>query len=732
MAVNLSPLGGAGAQFFSNNGVPLAGGLLYTYLAGTSTPATAYTSSNGITALSNPIILDAAGRVPTGEIWLTDGISYKFVLKDATDALIATWDNLSGINSNFIAYTAQEETATATAGQTVFNTTITYIPGTNNLAVFVNGSNQIVSVNYTETDENTVTFLTGLNVGDVVKFSTASPVATNATSAANVSYTPAGASAVVTNVQAKLRETVSVKDFGAVGDGTTNDTTAFQNAVAAHQGNIYVPKGTYLINGTVVISSNQSLVLDKNAVINYSATSGAIFTMAKKSSLIGNSAYINLTSTSWAGEAITIDGAEQVDFQNTIVIDGITFTASSVTLGTPTAGTTGLYAFANGDNDYVSGMRVANVTYKNFEKAIVLEAVAGSSSFGDPTTWRWVNGNTFDNCFVYNCTYAFKLLGNAGPPNAVDGNIFSNFIVQAFDSTVEEVAEIQGNDNRFYGYVWDFPQGTKQSFNFAAGTSKNVVSTNMTITAMTGEDADNFVCRDNNTFNNVFAVSSSACEIAASNTNNSQSMAIAVNAANSFIQTTGTGNAIVKLNGTNYGTFNPGGYFRWGLDATAGPTFGDIRVASIADGVVSFTTGATNVGSCFNANRNTAGSLVYFTVASGATYVGAITTNLTTTTYATASDYRLKDDVKPMVNALATVEKLNPVTYTWKSTKEEGQGFIAHEMQAVIPEAVTGVKDGVDESGAPVYQGVDTSFLIATLTAAVQELSAKVKALEAK
>jgi hypothetical protein len=56
MAVNLSPLGGAGAQFFSNNGVPLAGGLLYTYLAGTSTPATTFTSSSGLTALATMII----------------------------------------------------------------------------------------------------------------------------------------------------------------------------------------------------------------------------------------------------------------------------------------------------------------------------------------------------------------------------------------------------------------------------------------------------------------------------------------------------------------------------------------------------------------------------------------------------------------------------------------------------------------------------------------------------
>jgi hypothetical protein len=254
MSVNLSPLGGAGAQFFTNDGVPLTGGLLYTYQAGTTTPATTYTSSNGLTALANPIILDAAGRVPTGEIWLTDGISYKFVLKDSTDVLIATWDGLSGINSNFIAYTSLEETATATAGQTVFNLTLDYIVNSNNLAVYVNGSNQIVNVNYLETDTNTVTFLTGLNVGDVVKFSTATPVSTNATDAANVSYTPGGIDAVSTNVQAKLRQYVSVQDFGAVGDGVADDTDAIQNALDASD-YVYLPPGTYLVSSPLTITT---------------------------------------------------------------------------------------------------------------------------------------------------------------------------------------------------------------------------------------------------------------------------------------------------------------------------------------------------------------------------------------------------------------------------------------------------------------------------------------------
>ena len=100
-----------------------------------------------------------------------------------------------------------------------------------------------------------------------------------------------------------------------------------------------------------------------------------------------------------------------------------------------------------------------------------------------------------------------------------------------------------------------------------------------------------------------------------------------------------------------------------------------------------------------------------------------------TTQYATTSDYRLKQNVQRMAGALNKVTQLNPCTYDWK-TGGSSQGFIAHELQEVCPEAVVGTKDQVNEEGNPVYQGIDTSFLVATLTAAIQELNAKVTALE--
>jgi hypothetical protein len=97
MAVKLSPLAGAGWQFFDNLGTPLAGGLLYTYTAGTTTPQATYTSAAGTIANTNPIVLDAAGRT-ANQTWLTTGGAYKFVLQTPAAVTIGTYDNISGIN----------------------------------------------------------------------------------------------------------------------------------------------------------------------------------------------------------------------------------------------------------------------------------------------------------------------------------------------------------------------------------------------------------------------------------------------------------------------------------------------------------------------------------------------------------------------------------------------------------------------------------------------------------
>ena len=95
MAVNLSPIGNS-EQFFDNNGVPLSGGLLYTYQAGSSTPLATYTDINGTVANANPIVLNSSGRLDN-EVWLTYGYFYKFVLKTSAAVTLGTYDNIYGI-----------------------------------------------------------------------------------------------------------------------------------------------------------------------------------------------------------------------------------------------------------------------------------------------------------------------------------------------------------------------------------------------------------------------------------------------------------------------------------------------------------------------------------------------------------------------------------------------------------------------------------------------------------
>jgi len=95
MSVNLSPIGN-GFQFFTTTGLPLAGGLIYTYQAGSSTPLATYSDNGGVYANTNPIVLGTDGR-PQTEIWLTYGYNYKFVLQDSSYNTIQTYDNIYGI-----------------------------------------------------------------------------------------------------------------------------------------------------------------------------------------------------------------------------------------------------------------------------------------------------------------------------------------------------------------------------------------------------------------------------------------------------------------------------------------------------------------------------------------------------------------------------------------------------------------------------------------------------------
>ena len=204
---------------------------------------------------------------------------------------------------------------------------------------------------------------------------------------------------------------------------------------------------------------------------------------------------------------------------------------------------------------------------------------------------------------------------------------------------------------------------------------------------------------------------------------------------------------IDNSNGSNYGSSVAYARCVWN-DSTTAPTlfytnFAE-RMRIDASGNVSIKVtsaiGRFNVQSDDSATAIAAGNASGTAAYNGALFynngftslVGQISISGATASYLSVSDYRLKESVTPMTGALEKVAQLKPVTYKWKADGSDGQGFIAHELQAVVPDCVTGDKDAVDAEGKPNYQGVDTSFLVATLTAALQESHQLIKDLQVR
>lgn len=230
MALTLSLFAGAGAQFFDNNGGMLSGGLIYTYLAGTTTPAVTYNSNLGTVALANPIVLDSSGRIPTGEIWLPYGVGYKFVAKTATNVLIGTYDNIP----------------TATLPPIVNDAvSISYEPSVEVLAgnFIVGNLYQITSVG------NTNFQLIGASSNTVGVIFTATGVGSGT-----------GKATVSRVLQNRLMDSYSLKDFGGICNGTTDDTSAWLLMAAKLPiGQTCTIPGPSLISSTITITRKIAL-----------------------------------------------------------------------------------------------------------------------------------------------------------------------------------------------------------------------------------------------------------------------------------------------------------------------------------------------------------------------------------------------------------------------------------------------------------------------------------------
>jgi hypothetical protein len=196
-----------------------------------------------------------------------------------------------------------------------------------------------------------------------------------------------------------------------------------------------------------------------------------------------------------------------------------------------------------------------------------------------------------------------------------------------------------------------------------------------------------------------------------------------------------SGSAGATTSGTQAMTFDASGRLLVGLTSTSAYTDGQFSStgasARPASTLKTIDTPSQSTQFIWNATDSGTRFFQSFVLGSSPTIVGSITSTGSATAYNTSSDYRLKNSVAPMTGALAKVAALKPVTYKWKVDGSDGEGFIAHELAEVVPQCVTGQKDAVDEEGNPQYQGIDVSFLVATLTAAIQELKAEFDAYKA-
>ena len=377
-------------QFFTAGGVPLAGGKLYTYAAGTTTLLATYTTALATQSNTNPVILDSRGEAA---VWLSNTAAYKFKLTDSNDVDIWTADNIEGL----------------------------------------------------------------LGAADIA----------SSTGASMVGYLPAGSSAVATTVQAKLRQTINVLDFGADPTGVLDATTAIQAALTAAAGNtLYVPDGTYTVTTMLsMVTAGSSLVLSNNATINYNTS---------------NYAALKITASN-----CTVSGGLGGGFVGPAAWDGVNTS--------PTFGVIWITA----DKCSVLGTRLYNIRKvgvwaKDVEDCTVsgclFEGNYPSASWTGTETGHW--GVVFDP-YVSNSKGNFKLNGNTIKTcvqGCQPGNYGSGGVIQGFIAT-GNVFESCWN----HGIYSNFTNGatiTGNNFNrcqipVVISGDKNVVSGNTMFTSVT-------------------------------------------------------------------------------------------------------------------------------------------------------------------------------------------------------------------------------------------------------
>ena len=742
----LSPVWGAGAQLFDNSGNVLTGGKIETYAAGTTTNAVTYTDPIGNTFNSNPIIADASGRL-SNEIWLPVGTSYKFVLKDANNVLIATYDNIPTIPQPLIVNDASsisyEQGYTVTAGAFTVGATyrITSVGTTNFVAI--GAAANVTGILFTAT---------GAGSGD-------------------------GTAEYSRTVQTKLRETVSVKDFGAVGNGIANDTAAIVaglNYLKPTGGTLFFPNGVYLTD-SIDLRNFQSITLtgteggaqpwlqtcqikirtacavgiqmaDVNT--NNSTNSGTAITiqnfylncnnLATTGMNMNYNIFINNVAVRYAlGDGIVFEGFTYPIYLNNVnvqycggnglkvkgplttiysvynsgfsgndgygvYIEGGAFAIfNNVTSQSNKQG--GLKLYNNDPAIYTGENYLQSISFYNFytEASGSLDpsdpnyegnyAILTGSYNQDPTTETGKIGRLlFQEC-QFNPTptvgQTYSLNGLNSDTNFISNNINYNNLNASTSAIAKNVT---------FGYkaAWNIsnPATYTIAIGFRAGDSVTGAADSIVI----GKEAQRF---GNGVFTGVVAVGANALY------ENNGNYCVGIGDVALYANTTGGNNtAIGRSAGTGVG----------------------------GDAVNANTTGSNNtfVGAGAVGASATASNVITLGNASIATLRCQVTT------ITALSDARDKDNINPLMAGLDFVNRLKPISFDWNmrdgaKVGVADTGFIAQDLKQVQIDAGIEIPGLVYEENPEKLEAA-YGKLIPVLVKAIQELKAEVDALKAK
>lgn len=712
--VALSPIGNA-FQFLSSVGVPLNGGKLNTYQAGTNNPLSTFTTNLGTVSNANPIIFNSDGRPPS-EVWLVSGNSYKFTLTDSLNTLIATYDNIPAIN--------------------------------------------------------------------------------------DIGFTQSGAGAVFQSVTSKLRQVVSVLDFGADPTGIADATTAFNNAIASlpNGGEIEVV-GTFLINGTVTAQNNITL----KGVF----SSPPIYVPGGNSTL-GAPYQVNPTSVLMLGSAATISIGFSCSLNGLLLFSTQTYSSGAALTFTGTAITVpGNAGVAVNDasirNCGIFGFNTAiSATYANRLRCIdlnidclngvLLSATFDTSYFERIKLWPFLNyfrtgtyplstraGTAFTisgcggswhqvvNCAAigwatgvndYNCgtnVYRgcqFDLYGAGGRGTGqvafnINGSMTgSPTLIEDCQGTTDTLVSVtvSGSSNVFPGVIVDNLAGwaggaTGTSvFNISTGYvhAHRVFAQSYANIGNTGGFLSNYESILSNSGSAVIGIGT----LALANQTNSAQNIVAIGFGALQSNTGGTNNVGIGTNTLNAITVSANGTAIGHSALSQATGAQNVALGSLAgNGLV---TGADCVFIGYNAQPNATGDIneivvgpnisgkgnnTAFIGGSSGAYNGA-----NASTWATVSDLRIKENIADLPDSLAAICGLRPVAFKYRADKTSDIGFIAQEYKSIFPDQVreratsAQERDLVPDGEILVIQQNLTPYFVR----AIQELNARIAMLETK